>query len=154
MGNRGMGGVDGVISSALGASQVFDQTTVITGDVAFLHDINALSLQNEFRIRENHGTGKMPSVIIVLLNNCGAGGFQMLSQKPEEESFERLFLNPQSVDFKRLADGFGVTFRTVTSVNTFRRTYSSLLGEAGINIIEVLLPIAGMNERFAEYRRI
>ena len=96
----------------------------------------------------------MPSIVVVLLNNCGAGAFEMLPEKPEDDSFERLFVNPQSIDFKRLDDGFGVTCRTVTTVNTFRRTYTALLGEPGINILEVLLPIAGMRDRFAEYRQI
>lgn len=152
--NRGAFGIDGVLSSAFGAAQKFEQTTVVTGDMAFLHDVNALALQNEFRVRENHGAGKMPSIVVVLLNNCGAGAFEMLPEKPEDDSFERLFVNPQSIDFKRLADGFGVTCRTVTTVNTFRRTYAALLGEPGINILEVLLPIAGMRDRFAEYRQI
>jgi len=95
-----------------------------------------------------------PSIIIVLLNNGGGGIFDMLPQKSQEPYFERLFLTPQAVDYKRVADGFGVTFRTVSSVNSFRRTYAPLLGEAGINIIEVLVPLAGVKERYGDYWKV
>lgn len=151
--NRGLNGIDGTLSSAIGAAQVYDQTTVITGDLAFLHDINALALQNEMHVRRR-SSRRSPSVIIVLLNNGGGGIFDMLPQKSDEAYFERLFLTPQSVDFKRVADGFGITFRTVSSVNSFRRTYSSLLGEPGISIIEVLVPLAGVEERYGRYWHI
>ena len=152
--NRGLGGVDGTISSALGAAQAYEQTTLITGDLAFLRDVNALALQNEMRLREMHTRKPTPSVIVILLNNGGAGIFDMMPQKSVEPYFERLFLAPQAVDYKRIADGFGVTCRTVSSVNTFRRTYASLIGEAGINVIEVLVPLAGIETRSAAYWRL
>lgn len=152
--NRGLGGVDGTISSAIGAAQAYDQATLIIGDLAFLRDVNALALQNEMRLRELHTCRPTPSIIVVLLNNNGAGLFDTLPQKSGEPYFERLFLTPQAVDFKRIADGFGVTCRTVSSVNSFRRTYSSLIGEAGINIIEVLVPLAGVAERYGDYWKL
>ncbi len=152
--NRGLNGIDGTLSSAIGAAQVYEQTTVITGDLAFLHDINALALQNEMHLRRMRDRRQTPSIIIVLLNNGGGGIFDMLPQKSQEPYFERLFLTPQAVDYKRVADGFGVTFRTVSSVNSFRRTYASLLGEAGINIIEVLVPLAGVKERYGDYWKV
>lgn len=152
--NRGLNGIDGTISSALGAAQSYDQTTLIIGDLAFLHDVNALALQNEMRLREMHTLKPTPSIIVVLLNNGGGGLFDTMPQKSTDTYFERLFLTPQAVDFKRIADGFGVTHRAVTSVNTFRRTYASLLGEAGINIIEALLPLAGVQDRYADYWKL
>ncbi len=152
--NRGLAGVDGTVSSALGAAQAYEQTTLIVGDLAFLRDVNALALQNEMRLREMHTLKPTPSVIVVLLNNGGAGIFDMMPQKSTEPYFERLFLAPQAVDYKRIADGFGVTCRTVSSVNTFRRTYASLVGEAGINIIEVLVPLAGIQQRYGDYWKL
>ncbi|OUO89733.1 hypothetical protein B5F41_12380 [Gordonibacter sp. An232A] len=47
--NRGLNGIDGTVSTALGAAQRFAQTTLITGDLTLLHDLNALALQRELR---------------------------------------------------------------------------------------------------------
>ena len=149
--NCGLGGSEGTLSSAFGAAQFFEQTTLITGDLAFLKDVNALTLQHEFHERQLHDDKKLPSIIVVLLNNNGGALFDVEMERSFEPYYERLFLTPQSVDYKRIADGFGVTLRTVSSVNTFRRTYSSLLGEPGINILEVPLPLAGAQARYQEY---
>lgn len=45
--NRGLNGIDGTISSAVGAAYCFNQTTAVIGDLAFIHDLSALSLQQE-----------------------------------------------------------------------------------------------------------
>ena len=53
--NRGLNGIDGTVSTALGAAQRFAQTTLITGDLTLLHDLNALALQRELRVQRAHG---------------------------------------------------------------------------------------------------
>ena len=49
--NRGLNGIDGTVSTALGAAQHFAQTTLVTGDLTLLHDLNALALQRELRLQ-------------------------------------------------------------------------------------------------------
>ena len=49
--NRGLNGIDGTVSTALGAAQHFAQTTLVTGDLTLLHDLNALALQRELRVQ-------------------------------------------------------------------------------------------------------
>lgn len=149
--NRGLNGIDGTLSSAFGAAQCFSQTTLITGDLALLHDMNALALQNEMHIRETRAEGNMPSIIVVLLNNNGGAIFDMLPQKSTEDYFGRLFITPQNVDVKHVAQAFGVDYRRVDTVHDFRRVYQSLLGEAGISIIDISLPLAGVKERYNPY---
>ena len=49
--NRGLNGIDGTVSTALGAAQHFAQTTLVTGELTLLHDLNALALQRELRLQ-------------------------------------------------------------------------------------------------------
>ena len=148
--NRGLNGIDGTVSTALGAAQRFDQTTLVTGDLTLLHDLNALALQRELRVQRETG-GPAPSIVIVLLNNDGGGIFDMLPQKSEDPYFERLFLTPQEVDFQAAAQAFGVPYRAAGTVEAFDEAYSELLGTPGVSLIEVRVPLVGLKERYAPY---
>lgn len=149
--NRGLNGIDGTVSSAFGAAQAFEKSTLLIGDLAMLHDANALALQGEMRIREARGTAAMPSIVIVVLNNSGGAIFDMLPQKSDEGYFERLFLTPHSTDFKHLAAAFDVPYRRVGTVHDFRRVYAILSKEPGISMIDINLPLEGVKDRYAPY---
>lgn len=148
--NRGLNGIDGTVSSALGAAQAFRQTTFVTGDLTMLHDLNALALQRE--LLEHHGGSEAASIVIVLLNNCGGGIFETLPQKSDDAYFERLFLTPQRVDFGQAARAFGVAHTAVEDVDGFARAYEKALGVPGISMIEVSFALDGVGERFGRYR--
>lgn len=144
--NRGLNGIDGTVSSALGAAQRFDQTTLLIGDLAMLHDLNALHLQRELLV--HHGGQRARSVVIVLLNNEGGGIFDLLPQRSEDDYFERLFLTPQQVDFEQAAAAFGVPYRRAATLGAFSDAYRALLGTPGISLLEVRFPLAGTHERY------
>ena len=148
--NRGLNGIDGTVSTALGAAQNFKQTVMLTGDLTLLHDLNSLALQGEMLLRERDGSPR-PSVVIVLLNNNGGAIFDMLPSKSERPYFERLFLTPQQVDFAAAAQAFGVPARTVHSVAEFTEAFNGCLGAPGISLIEVPLPLSGVRERYNQY---
>ena len=156
--NRGLNGIDGTVSTALGAAQHFEQTTLLTGDLTLLHDLNALALQRELRVqreaaaaRDGGAPGAVPSIVIVLLNNNGGGIFDMLPQQSDDPYFERLFLTPQDVDFGAAARAFGVPYGIANTVPTFDEAYRELLGTPGISLIEVRVPLSGLKGRYAPY---
>ncbi len=149
--NRGLSGIDGTLSSAIGAACAFDQTTVLIGDLAFLHDANALALQHELQVRARRGNAETPSIIVVVLNNGGGGIFDMLPQRSDEEYFERLFLTPQHMEVRNLAAAFNVAFERAGSVKVFKRAYERMLGRPGIHVLEVPVPLAGVQERYSRY---
>lgn len=147
--NRGLNGIDGTVSSALGAAQHFSQATLLTGDLTLLHDLNALALHRE--LIDHHGGKDASSVIIVLLNNHGGAIFDMLPQQSEDAYFERLFLTPQRVDFEQATRAFGVSHRFADSVVAFEQAYTALLGSPGVSVIEIPVPLGGLKERYGRF---
>lgn len=98
--NRGANGIDGVVSTAVGAALTGAKTTLLIGDVAFLHDSNGLlGLQ-----------GRGVDLTIVVLDNDGGGIFSFLPQRTalDPEHFERLFGTPHGLDLVDLARAHGV----------------------------------------------
>lgn len=148
--NRGLNGIDGTVSTALGAAQEFKQTVFLTGDLTLLHDLNALALQGEMLLREKDGAQR-PGVLIVLLNNQGGAIFDMLPQQSRHPYFERLFLTPQQVDFVQAASAFGVPAQTVNSLDEFRTACKEYFGVPGVSLIEVPVPLTGVKERYGRY---
>ncbi|UTT71577.1 2-succinyl-5-enolpyruvyl-6-hydroxy-3-cyclohexene-1-carboxylic-acid synthase [Arthrobacter sp. DNA4] len=111
--NRGLAGIDGTISTATGiALGGRQQTTVLLGDVTFLHDAGGLLL----------GAGEEePDLRIVVLNDAGGAIFSLLEHGGVEEggrygdAVERLFGTPHSVDIAALAAAYGVGHSLVST---------------------------------------
>jgi len=111
--NRGVNGIDGVVSTAVGiALGSHAPTTLLIGDVAFLHDSNGLLdvVKREVDVR------------IVVVDNRGGGIFSFLPQRStlHERQFEQLFGTPHSVDIGGLAAAHGVSHRVVATVAELR----------------------------------
>lgn len=150
--NRGLNGIDGTVSSALGAAQIYEHTTLVIGDLSLLHDLNALALQAEFE-RHCVGDGAVPSqVTIVLLNNQGGAIFDMLPQKSDEAYFERLFLTPHTTNFEAAAQTFSLGYMRVTTADECRVALEKSYEQPGISLIEISLPLEGVADRYETYR--
>lgn len=128
MANRGANGIDGVLSSALGASAAWDKPLVLViGDLSFLHDLGGLLAA------KNHPG----SATIVLINNDGGGIFSFLPQASRPDRFEALFGTPTGVRFHAVAELFGVPFETARDWDHFRSLVRASLARPGVEIIEV-----------------
>lgn len=164
--NRGLNGIDGTVSTAIGAAQHFERATLLAGDLTLLHDLNALALQRELRVQAAAPTAgsaagsaaaspaapaRARGITIVLLNNNGGAIFDMLPQKSADDYFERLFLTPQDIDFAAAAAAFGVPYAKATSLTAFDQAYRSSLKVAGISLIEVPVPLSGVKQRYGTY---
>lgn len=102
---RGAAGIDGISSTALGVSLSTNlPMALITGDIAFLYDINALLSAKLIT---------QPLVIFVI-NNGGGSIFSSLPiQQVAPESME-WFLTPQQVSIEHLAQGYGLSYTKIT----------------------------------------
>ena len=150
--NRGLNGIDGTVSTALGVAQHFEQTTFLTGDFTLQHDLGGLALQREIAQVAAERGERAPSVVVVLLNNNGGGIFEMLPQASDEPYFARLFSAPQDVDFSHAAAAFNVPYRKVGTPSEFSQVYGEMLGTPGISLIEVKLPLSGLKARYRAYQ--
>ena len=150
--NRGLNGIDGTVSTALGVAQHFEQTTFLTGDFTLQHDLGGLALQREIaQVAAEHGK-PAPSIVVVLLNNNGGGIFEMLPQASDDPYFARLFSAPQDVDFSHAAAAFNVPYRKVGTPSEFSQVYGEMLGTPGISLIEVAMPLSGLKARYRAYQ--
>ena len=130
MGNRGASGIDGVVSSALGASAGAGQnrpTILVLGDLSFFHDLNGLLAARL------HGL----NLTIVLINNDGGGIFSFLPQAAYPEHFEQLFGTPTGLDFRLAVQMYGGQYQRVESWEQFRKGVRRGLDTGGLHVIEV-----------------
>ena len=126
--NRGVSGIDGVISSALGASAVANGALLLViGDLSFYHDMNGLLAAKRHDLRAT----------IVLLNNDGGGIFSFLPQADQGENFEKLFGTPHGLNFRPVAEMYGLGYQRPESKEEFRSVVEESLAKPGVDIIEV-----------------
>jgi len=130
LGNRGANGIDGVISSALGASAAGGsgtQAVLVIGDLSFFHDQNGLLAARLHKL----------NLTIVLVNNDGGGIFSFLPQAAYPEHFEQLFGTPTGLDFCPVVEMYGGTYERATDWATFRRAITHNLAAGGLHVVEV-----------------
>jgi 2-succinyl-5-enolpyruvyl-6-hydroxy-3-cyclohexene-1-carboxylate synthase len=128
LGNRGASGIDGLVSSALGAAAAGTGPVVLVlGDLAFYHDLGGLLAAKLHGLRAT----------IVLVNNDGGGIFSFLPQAHYPEHFEALFATPTGLDFRHAAALYGAAFARAGDWPAFRARVGESLGAAGVQIVEV-----------------
>ncbi len=130
IGNRGANGIDGIISSALGASAVAGQhepTVLVLGDLSFYHDLNGLLAARLYRL----------NLTIILINNDGGGIFSFLPQAAYPEHFEQLFGTPTGLDFRLAVEMYGGRFQRVENWESFRKAVNQGLHTGGLDVIEI-----------------
>jgi 2-succinyl-5-enolpyruvyl-6-hydroxy-3-cyclohexene-1-carboxylate synthase len=123
--NRGANGLDGLVSSGIGAAAATARpTTVLTGDLGLLHDLGALAALREVTT----------PVRVIVLDNDGGGIFHFLPQESalEQSEFEALLGTPRGVDVGRAANLFELPHTRVDSLSDLPDALS-----AGTGLIEV-----------------
>jgi 2-succinyl-5-enolpyruvyl-6-hydroxy-3-cyclohexene-1-carboxylate synthase len=121
--NRGANGIDGLVSSGIGAAVAADRPAwILTGDLGLYHDLNALSLLR----------GSETPIRVVVLNNGGGGIFEFLPQagQLERDEFEPLFGTATGLDPERAAALWGIPYRRAEAPG-------DVAGESRTELIEV-----------------
>ncbi|MBW2691460.1 MAG: 2-succinyl-5-enolpyruvyl-6-hydroxy-3-cyclohexene-1-carboxylic-acid synthase [Deltaproteobacteria bacterium] len=128
--NRGANGIDGMLSSALGAAASQSQPVVLlTGDLALLHDVGALQAAQRHSL----------NLSVIVFDNDGGGIFSYLpvADRADPEVFETYFRTPHGANLGDIVGGFGSGFERVSSWEHFRAAFKSALATPGVSVVEV-----------------
>ncbi|MBA3927455.1 2-succinyl-5-enolpyruvyl-6-hydroxy-3-cyclohexene-1-carboxylic-acid synthase [Listeria rustica] len=125
--NRGANGIDGVVSSALGASLTEQPMYLLIGDLSFYHDMNGLLMAKKYGL----------NLTIIVVNNNGGGIFSFLPQASDPKYFESLFGTGTDLDFRYTAALYGGDFHEVADWDEFHDALDRAHFHKGLDIIEV-----------------
>ena len=152
-GNRGVNGIDGILSTVAGlAMQTKARTYLLVGDLTLFHDMNGLQLLKAYQL----------PVTILLLNNNAGGIFSFLSQRSlTADDFDPLFATPLDLDFSQVAKTYELAYQKVESEADFEQAIATSRKLTGANLIELTsqaqVPVdfwQAVLSRFKEKRRM
>ena len=128
-GNRGVNGIDGILSTVAGlAMQTKARTYLLVGDLTLFHDMNGLQLLKAYQL----------PVTIILLNNNAGGIFSFLSQRSlTADDFDPLFATPLDLDFSQVAKTYELAYQKVESEADFEQAIATSRKLTGANMIEL-----------------
>jgi len=140
--NRGTSGIDGSTSTAIGASLIQkDPTVLITGDLSFFYDSNGLwnkYLRSDFRI--------------IVLNNEGGGIFRILPGKEETENFKNYFETTHSLDIQSLCKVYQLEYQKADSEITLQEELATFYeASETARVLEIKTPRKLNNEILLAY---
>lgn len=128
--NRGVNGIDGIVSTALGMAQIHPghENVLLIGDLAFCHDMNALLLAKSYHI----------PLTIIIINNQGGGIFSFLPQNQlNPVDFETLFGTPQDLDFTYVAKLYEAQYQEVKTLDELRKCLTEEKNVSQLRILEL-----------------
>ncbi|WP_026464773.1 2-succinyl-5-enolpyruvyl-6-hydroxy-3-cyclohexene-1-carboxylic-acid synthase [Adhaeribacter aquaticus] len=141
--NRGTSGIDGSTSTAIGtALQTENLVTLVTGDMAFFYDRNALwhnYLPSHFRI--------------IIFNNHGGGIFRMIEGPRNQPELEEYFETYQPLDAANTANDFKLKYFKATNYMELKEILPEFYkSETGAAILEIFTNSKENAEFFQQFR--
>jgi 2-succinyl-5-enolpyruvyl-6-hydroxy-3-cyclohexene-1-carboxylate synthase len=130
-GNRGVAGIDGCTSTAVGACYASKRlTTLISGDIAFFYDNNAFWNS----LDKSH-------LKIIVINNGGGGIFRIIDG-PDQDSnaLETFFETAHQRSAAGPANMYGIPFQSANNVESLAQGLQWLYMVSGCAILEVNTP--------------
>lgn len=122
--NRGLAGIDGNISTALGIASQRSATYAVLGDLSFLHDLTGLIHKEKINLK------------IFVVDNNGGGIFSTLSHRGVE-GFEEIFGTPHNLDLAKIAAAFGLETSRITNQSELITELAKPVNGISLAVIEV-----------------
>jgi len=127
--SRGANGIDGTIATAAGESLGRGPVALLTGDLAFLHDVGGLLAAAELGA----------DLTVVVIDNGGGGIFDFLPIAAHPTAFERCFTTPQRGRIDALCAAAGASHTRVEDVHELRPALSAALGRPGLDVVQIII---------------
>jgi len=125
--NRGTSGIDGCLSTALGAALMTQLPVyLLIGDVAFFYDRNGLLISD-----------LPPNLRIILLNNSGGTIFRMIEGPASQPELERYFETRHSYTARRTAEDSGLKYFTVETMEELTNAWPTFTDAKGTSLLEI-----------------
>ena len=140
--NRGTSGIDGCVSTAVGASIASEKlTTLIVGDMAFFYDSNGLWHQH------------VPANLrIILINNGGGGIFRIIEGPAGVPELEKYFETRHQFKANNIAATFGLNYSSCSSYNELQERLPLFYQESDkANLLEIFTPFEENAEVLSAY---
>ena len=140
--NRGTSGIDGSISTSVGAAMVSEEPVLmITGDLSFFYDSNALwnnYIPKNFRM--------------IILNNRGGGIFRILPGDKNSETFDSYFETVHDLNAKPICDLYGFDYASATSSEEIEKVLNGFFDTSEKpRVLEIFTPRKVNDEVLLEY---
>jgi 2-succinyl-5-enolpyruvyl-6-hydroxy-3-cyclohexene-1-carboxylate synthase len=129
-GNRGVSGIDGCTSTAVGAAAMTKKpVTLITGDLAFFYDANGL-------------WNKMvpDNLKIIIVNNSGGGIFRIIDGPGQSGALEEVFEVPHNRTAKMICQDHEISYKFAHSAEELNAELKSIFNQKGAGVLEVFTP--------------
>jgi 2-succinyl-5-enolpyruvyl-6-hydroxy-3-cyclohexene-1-carboxylate synthase len=128
MANRGANGIDGTVSTALGAALYSKPLYLVLGDLTFFHDLNGMIAAKLYGL----------DIRIIVINNNGGGIFSFLPQSQHPKNFELLFGTPLNLEFEHAVAMFSGNYTKVKDWEHLRELMNLSTEVKGLNVYEVV----------------
>ena len=141
-GNRGTSGIDGSISTAVGSAHISGRfTTIITGDLGFAYDSNAL--WNDYLSEK---------LCIIVINNQGGGIFRLIPGPADTGYLEKFFETSREISIKHIAETYNVNYYYADTEDSLREVLPEFYsGNTGAALLEIRTPRERNDIVFKEY---
>lgn len=142
--NRGVSGIDGCLSTAVGAALQTDApVTLLVGDIAFFYDRNALWQPN-----------LPPNLRIVLLNNAAGHIFRLIDGPAQQPELETYFETPHTLTAERTCADHGVQYAAAADLSSLARELADFFSNSRQpKLLEVKTDKRTNEEAFETYKQ-
>lgn len=139
--NRGTSGIDGCTSTAAGSAYLSGKPVyLVTGDLAFIYDSNALWTNiPELNLK------------IIVINNNGGNIFSLIESSPEMDKARNYFETPHKVKIKALVEAYGAVYCECSSVEKLKEAMNNLKSHRGTCILEIRTDAKMNTKVYKEY---
>jgi len=111
---RGASGIDGTLSTSLGIARVTNNLLLVTGDLAFLHDINGWLIEKSNEVK----------LTVLLIDNNGGNIFNKLYKNTLSKSdLDKLFIMSKNINWQKLAETYDIPYQCVCNLSKLKQAF-------------------------------